>query len=226
METATSEQTTALEIVKQDFEGIQKKVFALQIKTQADKELAAESIGLLKRMMQKAEQARVMEVTPHNNTVTSINAKYKAFSQPAKELLDDLNTKLIRRQREEMEEADRARREQERLQEEARKKQEAAEKKAEKKGLPPPPPPPVKVVEVPQVQKTQTTSFGSLAVADNWIAEGEDIRALCQAIIDHKAPSNCVEFNMVFLNKEAKRVKGASPYAGVKFTNAGKVSLR
>lgn len=221
-----SEPTEALQVIKQDFEDVKKKVSSLVIRTEDDKNVVTESIGLLKRMMQKAEQSRVIEVTPHNNTVSAINAKYNAFKNPAKELLDKLTNELIRFDRVQREEADKLRREQERLFEEARKKQEAAEKKAEKKGLPPPPPTVVPVVEIPQVQKSSTTSFGTVAIADNWVAEGEDIRALCQAIVDRKAPANCVEFNMVFLNKEAKRMKGDSPYCGVKFINKGKVGLR
>jgi hypothetical protein len=219
-------QMETLQVVKQDFESIKKKVASLEIHTEEDKGLVAESIGLLKRMMQKAEQARVQEVTPHNNTVSAINAKYNAFKIPAKQLLDDLNNKLIRRDHEEREAAREKRLEQERLVEEARRKQEAAEKKAEKKGLPPPLPAVVPFVEVPQVQKSATTNYGTLSVQENWMAEVTDIRALCKAVLSDKAPVNCIEANMVFLNKEAKRTKGESPYPGTRFFDKGKVGLR
>ena len=56
-----------------------------------------------------------------------------------------------------------------------------------------------------------------IAVITNWKCRVTSLPLLIKAVCEDKAPIGCLTADMVFLTKEAKATKGASPWPGVDF---------
>jgi hypothetical protein len=57
-----------------------------------------------------------------------------------------------------------------------------------------------------------------------WSAQVTDIRALIRAVADGKAPINCLKADMVFLNQQARSMKGTLNWPGVKAVSDSNIS--
>jgi hypothetical protein len=66
-----------------------------------------------------------------------------------------------------------------------------------------------RVAEVPKVR--------GIATMEVWKARVTSLPLLIKAVCEDKAPIGCLTADMVFLGKEAKATKGASPWPGVEF---------
>lgn len=65
------------------------------------------------------------------------------------------------------------------------------------------------------VQKTTPTGFGN-ATRRTWGAEVTDLMALVQAVAAGNVPIQAIEANLVFLNQQARALKSALQYNGVR----------
>lgn len=68
----------------------------------------------------------------------------------------------------------------------------------------------------PVVQKT-TPKVSGVAMRTTWKAKVSDLKALIKAVHDGKVPINAIQANEVFLNQQARALKGTMEYPGVKF---------
>ena len=71
------------------------------------------------------------------------------------------------------------------------------------------------VVVTPTVTAPETPE--GVSYRDDWYAEVPDIKILCKAIAEGKAPVNYIMANMPVLNKQAKATKDMLKVPGVKF---------
>lgn len=93
-------------------------------------------------------------------------------------------------------------------------KAEALREKAETFVAPP-------VFTPPPAPKVQGTAFKK-----TWVGECVDLKALCQAIAEGKAPINLVSPNQSAINAFAKGVKNTMPVSGLRFEERTDMSVR
>ena len=66
------------------------------------------------------------------------------------------------------------------------------------------------------VAPAKAVKVEGVSFRDNWKAEVYDLKALCKAIVEGKAPANVVEPSMTVLNGLARSLKGQLNYPGVR----------
>ena len=73
---------------------LEAKVNALVVSDQHSFEMGAEIVGIAKRMLARLEQARKGEVTPLNNQVSAINARFKVVTGRLEPIIRNIDEKM------------------------------------------------------------------------------------------------------------------------------------
>ena len=194
---------------------------ARTITTAADATAVAQDLKEIKHKAREIEAMRKSLVAP----IDEARARIQAFFKPPLDFLQKaesaLKGKLLAYQDAERRIAqEAARKEAERL----RKLAEAKAKRAEKRGD----------VEAAEELREQPiivptaapTALEGTSVRVLWRAELVDIRELCRAIADGKAPADLVRFEQAAGNRLATALKDAADVPGVRFTREESMAVR
>ncbi len=218
---------------------IRKRTQSLIITDEDSLQVVVESLNLAKRIEKILIERRKEKTEPLKSEAKAIEADFAKFIGPVTDIKETLNRLILEYHAEQERMAEQMRREAERLAREAEEKRlkelEEARRKAEEqhqkeveeakaKGVAPPSEPLVieepaeheaLVIPIPEVRNTFRSMSGTLGIRKVWKAEVTDLKALCRAVAEGKAPIQCVEANMTFLDKQAKAFEGALDIPGV-----------
>lgn len=212
-----------LQIISPEIEkSAMQEVFEAQglvVNTKEDYEMGQIYMGRIKQRIKMLEEERMAQTRPLDESKKRIIDFFRPHLQKLNDAKEHLNWVMVRW----TEERERVRREEEKhLQEKARKRaeeealrqaleaEEAGEKEEAQKIIEEPVyVPPIKVVsEVPKSKESH--------IRETWSAEGFDLLATVKAIAEGKAPLQAVEYDRVFLNKQATSYKSALNIPGVR----------
>jgi hypothetical protein len=192
---------------------------SLTITSRDDYEYAQMGMKEVKDRIKTLEEIRMSQTRPLDESKKRIIDFFRAPLQKLNDAKEYLNQIMVRW----AEDQERIRREEERrLQEEARKRaeeealrqaieaEEAGEKEeAEQIMAEPVYVPPIKVVsEIPKSKESH--------IRETWSAEGIDLMATVKAIAEGKAPLQAIEYDMTFLNGQARSYKQSLNIPGVR----------
>lgn len=226
--------TNELTVIEKESQDLVGKANSYQVKTQSDYEIGGEFLRAIKGLQKKVNETFDPIVKSAHNTWKESIAKKNMHYEPLEEAEKIVKSKRIeyfdeqeriaREKQEKLEREARAEEERKRkaLEERARKAEEAgkAEKaeelrqKAEEVRVEAP-------IVAPRVENIKGES-----IREQWYAEVTDLKLLCKAIAEGKAPITFIEANMPMLNKQAASMKNTWEYPGVVFKSRRISSMR
>lgn len=212
-----------LQIINPEIEkSAMQEVFEAQgliVNAREDYEIGQIYMGRIKQRIKMMEEERMAQTRPLDESKKRIIDFFKPHLQKLNDAKEHLNRVMVKW----TEEQERRRREEERkLQEEARKRAEEealrqaieAEAEGDKQGAEeiirtPVYVPPIKVVsEIPKSKESH--------IRETWSAEGFDLMVTVKSIVEGKAPLQAVQYDMVFLNEQARSYKQILSIPGVR----------
>jgi len=217
------EELVELQIIKPEIEkSAMQEVFEAQslvVNTREDYEIGQVYMGRIKQRIKMLEEERMAQTRPLDESKKRIIDFFRPHLEKLNNAKEHLNQIMVKWSEEQ--EA-RRREEERRLQEEARKRaeeealrqaieaEEAGEtQEAEQIMAEPVYVPPIRVAsEIPKSRESH--------IRESWACDAFDLKATVNAIAEGKAPIESVQFNMVFLNTQARAYKIAMNIPGTR----------